>query len=152
MYKGEGNRKLPSPFLFTKFPEKEEVICWMVSQVCRSHLYFSFNRAAAFLKTASLRKRTGGSLFYFNLFHHLLLVFFKYRICYPFQWTHVQSPWPFNFQGNGSGGSLMPHFRRTGFFPVVRTGFQPAWEQSEFHQSGKRFHCHFKNDRVHQLE
>ena len=37
MYKGEGNRKLPSPFLFTKFPEKEEVICWMVSQVCRSH-------------------------------------------------------------------------------------------------------------------
>ena len=36
MYKGEGNRKLPSPFLFTKFPEKEEVICWMVSQVCRS--------------------------------------------------------------------------------------------------------------------
>ena len=115
-------------------------------------LYFSFNRAAAFLKTASLRKRTGGSLFYFNLFHHLLLVFFKYRICYPFQWTHVHSPWPFNFQGNGSGGSLMPHFRRTGFFPVVRTGFQPAWEQSEFHQSGKRFHCHFKNDRVHQLE
>ena len=46
-------------------------------------LYFSFNRAAAFLKNASLRKRTGGSLFYFNLFHHLLLVFFKYRICYP---------------------------------------------------------------------
>lgn len=40
MYKGEGNRKLPSPFLFTKFPEKEEVICWMVSQVCRSRDYF----------------------------------------------------------------------------------------------------------------
>lgn len=33
---GEGNSQLPSPFLFSGFPEKEEVICWMVSQVCRS--------------------------------------------------------------------------------------------------------------------
>lgn len=38
---GEGNSQLPSPFLFSGFPEKEEVICWMVSQVCRSHLLFS---------------------------------------------------------------------------------------------------------------